>query len=129
MVAIQSVLTVLAMTALVKAAPQPGQSVATYRFFNLPGCDFGGNDQRKTLTAIVPGGSAPSQPEQRLVGTCFSEDAYASVTILNIEPGCQWEQHTEGCTGTPLAIKNNNNPPCLTVDGAAPRNFYKITCR
>ncbi|PVH83184.1 hypothetical protein DL98DRAFT_529699 [Cadophora sp. DSE1049] len=129
MVAIQSILPILAMTALVSAIPQPGASVATYRFFNRANCDFSGGDQRETLTAIMPGGSAPLQPTQRLVGTCYSENAYASLALFNIEAGCQWEQHTAGCTGTPLAIKNSNTPQCLTVSGAAPRNFYRITCR
>ena len=89
MVAITSLIPIIALTALVSAIPEPGQSVATYRFFNRANCDFSGGDQRETLTAIMPGGSTPLQQNQRLVGTCYSENAYASLAVFNIEAGCQ----------------------------------------
>ncbi|KAL2062823.1 hypothetical protein VTL71DRAFT_5895 [Oculimacula yallundae] len=135
MVAINSLLSVIAISAMATAAPAElvarGESVANYRFFTGPNCPFSEQPTRDTLTALLPAANDPPlKPTERAVGTCYTEANFGSIVIFNINDGCRWEQYlnTTNCTGTPLAIKTSSNPQCLTTNGAAPRNSYKFTC-
>ncbi|KAH6707721.1 hypothetical protein BKA61DRAFT_697432 [Leptodontidium sp. MPI-SDFR-AT-0119] len=118
MVAIQSILSILAMTAIANALQSElvarGEVVSNYRFFNGKGCNFA---------------ESPSRRLSLQVGICYPEANFGSVAILSVSvAGCRWEQHTAGCTGKPIVTKSSSNPQCLNVNGTAPQNFYKFTC-
>ncbi|KAG4441677.1 hypothetical protein IFR05_002811 [Cadophora sp. M221] len=134
MVAIQSILSMLAMSAMVSALPSElvarGTVVSNYRFFNGKDCNFAETPSRRTLTALLPqANDPPLGQDERQVGICYPETKFGSVAIFSVSvAGCRWEQHTAGCTGQPIVTKNSNTPQCLNVNGTAPQNFYKWTC-
>lgn len=87
MVAITSLLSILAMTLMVNAAPAElvarGEDVAHVTTFNAADC------RDPARTRYIVDRASPVSPGHVLANTCFSEAAYGSIAIDSVGARCQ----------------------------------------
>ncbi|KAL5315497.1 hypothetical protein ACEPPN_016365 [Leptodophora sp. 'Broadleaf-Isolate-01'] len=130
MVAIQSILSILAMTAIANALQSElvarGEVVSNYRFFNGKGCNFAESPSRRLSLFSVPRPATLRSHKTR--DRSASATPRRTLRALASTKVVIGEQHTAGCTGKPIVTKSSSNPQCLNVNGTAPQNFYKFTC-
>ncbi|KAH7311835.1 hypothetical protein BKA65DRAFT_156129 [Rhexocercosporidium sp. MPI-PUGE-AT-0058] len=128
MVAIQSIVSVLALTVMASASPANiaarGEVAAGIKLYKVAGCNE--SQFQAQHTVLLPPNSGLG-PDEREVGVCYSEPDYGSLKLLNIKAGCQWEKHLAGsCAGTPIQIVKDTTT-CVAGE-TFPRNFWMVTC-
>ncbi|KAL5322504.1 hypothetical protein ACEPPN_010477 [Leptodophora sp. 'Broadleaf-Isolate-01'] len=128
MVAIQSLVSVLAMALAANAAPaeivarvpNPGDIAAGLKFFPDGALNC---DQSGTVPTVVSVFTPPGTPS---TGTCFSIGKYGSLAIDTLARGCVFEKHLAGnCVDPAFTVYTTTG--CKTGE-VAPANFYRIVC-